>query len=145
MSANRRYLGYGGLFLLLLSLVLFLVSVTESRYESTVVRVKGRVLQKEIRPLRNRKTYGVTYRVTIESRTLEREGDVGSQEAWDAIRIGDEVDVESVGVTPNETRLAVERTAASGVYRGIAAAFGLAGVVLLFLRLRGLKQTKGES
>ena len=133
---NRRYSSYGGLFLLLLSLVLFLVSVTESRFETGVARFKGKVIAKEIRPIRNRKTYGVTYRVTIEGRTLEREGDVWSQEAWDALPIGSEVDVESVGVTPNETRMPQERTGGSGLYRWLAAAAAVGGAVLLALRLR---------
>ncbi|MBI3856065.1 MAG: hypothetical protein HY293_10290 [Planctomycetes bacterium] len=135
-----RYLGYGGLGLLLLSLVLFLVSSTESRYESGAARLRGRVIAKDIRPLHLGHIYGVTYRVTVESRTVEREGDVGSRKAWDSFRIGDEVEVESVGVTPNETRLPAERSAGSGVYRGIAAALGLGGVVLLLLRVRASRR-----
>jgi hypothetical protein len=133
---RRRYFGYGALFLFLLSLVLFLEASREKRYESTVSRVKGTAIRKEIRPLRLGHIYGVTYRVVIQGQTLEREGDVGSQKVWDSIRVGDAVDVESVGVTPSETRLVHERLAGSGVYFTIAAGLGIAGVVLLALRLR---------
>lgn len=133
---NRRYYSYGGWGLLLLSLILFLVSVTETRYETGVARFKGKVIAKGLRAIRLSTYYGVTYRVTIEGRSLEREGDVGSQKAWDAIPIGSEVDVESVGVTPNETRMTLERVGNSAVYRWIAAAAALGGVVLLALRFR---------
>src|SRR6185436_897503 len=105
---NRRYYSYGSGLLLLLALVLLLVSVTETRYESGVARFKGKVIAKGLRPIRLDTYYGVTYRVTIEGRSLEREGDAGSRKAWDAIAVGDDIDVESVGVTAAETRLALE-------------------------------------
>ena len=48
---NQRYWGYGGLFLLLLAVVLLLVSVTESRYETGVAHFKGTAIAKDIRPV----------------------------------------------------------------------------------------------
>ena len=139
---QRKNLGYVGLLLVLVSVVLFIVASKESRYESAVVRVKGVVLAKRIRPLRLGHTYDVTYRTTVLGRTLEREGDVGSQKKWDSMRIGDEVDVECIGVAPEETRLAAERTAGSVAYRWLAAGFGAGGLVLIGLRV--LRRGKGE-
>lgn len=134
---RRKNWGYVGMLLLLVSVVLLLNASRETQYESAVVRLQGKVIAKDLRPLRLGWIYGVTYRVTVQGRVLEREGDVGSRKTWDAMRIGDEVDVESVGVTPNETRLAAERTWSSGLYRWIAIGLGVAGVVLLVLRIRG--------
>ena len=132
-----RVLGYVGLLLLLVAVALLLTASKEKQYESLVVRLKGKVVGKDLRPLRLGKIYGVRYRVIVQGQTLEREGDVQSQKTWDSIRVGDEVDVESVGVTPNETRLSAERVGGSGVYLGIAGVSGLAGLVLLGLRLKG--------
>jgi len=132
-----RYLSYGGGLCLLLAVVLVLVASEERRYESTVSRVKGIVIGKAIRRPRIKNLYGVTYRVTIQGKTLDREGDVGSQNAWNALRIGDEVDVDCIGVTANETRMPVERLAGSGVYHAISAALAVAGVGLLVWRFRG--------
>jgi hypothetical protein len=135
---RTRYLGYGGLGLLLLAVVLFGVATTESRYENVVHRTKGVVLAKEIRSVdRGRPHHVVTYRVVVGGRTLEREGGVGSRGVWDSIRVGDELDVEAVGDTVVEIRLAMERVAGSRVYYGLAAASLVGGIVLLGLRLRG--------
>jgi len=133
---RRRYFGYGGLLLLLVSVVLFIEASREKRYETTVARLKGTVIRKEVRSLRTGQIYGVTYRIVIQGQTLEREGNAGSQKTWDSMRVGDDVDVESVGPTAHETRLAVERVAGSGVYRWIAAGLAIAGAVLLGFRLR---------
>jgi hypothetical protein len=132
-----RVLGYAGLLLLLVALALLLTASKEKQYESLVVRLKGKVIAKDLRPLRLGKIYGVRYRVTVQGQTLEREGDVQSQETWGSIRVGDDIEVESIGVTPNETRLAPERVVGSKIYFGIAAASALAGVVLLVMRLKG--------
>ena len=138
-----RYYGYGGLILLLVALAVFIESVRESRYESVVAHFKGKVISKDIRTTnRINKIYGVSYRVTIESRPVEHESDVGSQELWDSFRIGDEVDIESVGVTPNETRMAVVPRMRSGVYRWAAAGLALAGIALIGVRLRSRPQAK---
>ena len=134
---RTRYLTYGGLGLLLLGIVIFLVGSKEARYESVGTKAKARVIAKEIRPYSWLGTfYGVTYRFTAAGRTLQREGDAGGRKAWDAIRIGDDVDVEWVDATPEETRLAVERLAGSRIYYGIATGLALGGLVLLCLRLR---------
>ena len=132
----RRHLSYGGLGLILLGTVLFLVASKEASYESVTATVKGVVVSKATRPVNRNTVYGVTYRVAVQGRTIEREGDVGSQKRWDAIRVGDDIDVETIGVTAGETRLPDERTASSGVYRWIAAATGIAGAVLVGLRFR---------
>ena len=134
---RRRNLGYVGLLLRLVSVGLFITASRETRYETGVARLKGTVIAKELRPLRLGWIYGVTYRVPVQGKTLEREGDVQSRKTWDSIRIGDEVDVESIGVTPQETRLAAERTAASGVYRWTAIGAAIAGAACLGLRLKG--------
>jgi hypothetical protein len=139
---GARVFGYAGLLLILVSVAVYIAGAKETRYETAVARLKGRVIAKEIRPLRTGHVYGVTYRVTLQGRTLEREGDVGSQKTWDSLRIGDEVDVESIGVTPHETRLAAERVAGSGVYRWIAAGLAGAGLVLLVLRI--VRARRGE-
>jgi hypothetical protein len=133
---RTRYLGYGGLGLLLLAVVLFGVATTETRYENVVSRTKGVVLSKELRHQGQTTIYGVTYRVMVGGRAVQREGDVGSQRAWDALHVGDEVDVETVGDTANETRLPVERTAGSPVWYGLAAAALAGGTVLLIVRFR---------
>jgi hypothetical protein len=133
---RRRYLSYGAGIALLLSVVLFGVGTEERRYESVVARLKGIVIDKEMHRHRARWAYGVTYRVTVQGQVLQREGDVGSRTLWDSIRIGQEIDVESVGVTANETRLPAERLAGSAVYFGISAALAIAGAVLIVLRLR---------
>lgn len=130
-----KVLGYAGLLLLLVAVALLLAASRERRYESAVVRLKGRVLSKELRPAGRATIYGVRYRVTVQGQTLEREGDVQSEKTWDAIRIGDEVDVESVGVTPHETRLSAEKVAGSGPYLWIAAAAGAAGFAMIGVRL----------
>lgn len=141
MSASdprTRYLGYGGLGLLLLAVVLFGVATTETRYESVVHRTKGVVLGKEIRTEHRspRPAHIVKYRVVVGGQTLEREGSVGSREVWDTFRVGDEIDVESVGNTVTEIRLATERLTSSRVYYGMAAASVAGGIVLLVLRMR---------
>ena len=132
----RRYLSYGGVLAFLLSVVVFGVGTEERRYESVVARLKGIVIDKEMHRHRARWAYGVTYRVTVQGQVLQREGDVGSRTLWDSIRIGQEIDVESVGVTANETRLRAERLVGSVVYFGISAGLAISGVVLLVLRLR---------
>jgi hypothetical protein len=134
---RRRNLGYVGLLLLVVSVALFITASRETQYETGVSRLKGTVIAKELRPLRLGWIYGVTYRVTVQGKTLEREGDVLSRKAWDPIRIGDEVDVESIGVTAQETRLAAERAASGGAYRWIAIGVAIAGVACLVLRLKG--------
>ena len=143
MSANwttdpgRRYLGYGGLGLILLAVVLFGVATTETRYENVVSRMKGVVIAKEIRTLdRQRPYHVVTYRVVLAGRPVERDGGAGSREAWDSIRVGDEIDVEAVGDTVYEIRLARERVAGSRVYYGLAAASLAGAIVLLVARFR---------
>ena len=142
---RARYQSYGGLLLILLGLVTFLVGSKESRYESVGTKARARVIAKEIRSYSWRGTFhGVTYRFTAAGQTLQREGDAGDRKAWDAIRIGDDVDVEWVDATPEETRLAVERLTGSRVYYGIAAGLALGGLVLLCLRLRsGLRPSAG--
>ena len=135
-ATPRRYFSYGGVIAFLISVVVFGVGVEERRYESVVVRLKGIVIDKEMHRHRVRWEYGVTYRVTVQGQILQREGDVGSRRLWDSIRIGQQVDVESVGVTANETRLTAERLVGSGVYFGISAGLAIAGVVLIVLRLR---------
>jgi hypothetical protein len=137
-----RILGYLGLLLLVVAIALLITASRERQYESTVVRLKGKVLAKELRPLGQTTVYAVRYRVTVQNQTLEREGDVQKRKTWDAIRIGDEVDVESIGVTPNETRLSSERVAGSGVYVGIAAAVGVGGFALIGVRL--FRREKGD-
>jgi len=132
----RRYFSYGGLGLILIGMVVFLVASKEASYETVGATVKGVVVSKEIRPVQRATKYGVTYRTTVQGRKIEREGDVGSQKRWDAIRVGDEIEVETIGVTAGETRLPEERSASSGVWRWIASAIGVAGVVLLGLRFR---------
>jgi hypothetical protein len=134
---QRKTSGYVGLLLILIAVTLFITASRETQYESAVVRLKGKVIAKDLRPLRLGWIYGVTYRVTVQGRTLEGEGDVGSRKTWDAMRIGEEVDVESIGVTPHETRLAAERSGSSGLYRGIAIGLGGTGVALLVLRIKG--------
>jgi hypothetical protein len=134
--ARTRSLGYGGLFLLLLAVVLSGAGATESRYESGTARFQGRVVSKNIHGSLRSRIMGVTYRVTIEGREIEREGDVGTRERWDALRTGDPVEVQAVGTTPNETRLPVERVAGSGVYFALAAAAAAGGMALLVLRFR---------
>lgn len=140
----RRMLGYVGGLLILVSVAVFITASKETQYETGVARLKGTVIGKEIRPFHTGRgrIYGVTYRVTVQGRILEREGDVGSEKAWDSIRVGDEVEVEAVGVTANETRLAAERVAGSGVYRGIASGIGVAGLVLIGVRI--LWRGKGD-
>ena len=133
---QARYLGYGGLLLILVGLCFLIVSFQEMRFESTVARHKGTVIGKDLEYDRRSTIYRVRYRVTIQSRTLESASDVGSQKTWDSIRVGDEIDVESVGVTPSETRLVIAPKMGSWTHRGIAAACGLAGVVLIVLRFR---------
>jgi hypothetical protein len=137
-TPRTRYLGYGGLGCLLLAVVLFMVATTESRYEHMVHRTKGIVLAKDIRT-RDRSPYPahvVTYRVVIAGKTLEREGDVPSRKVWDSIPVGGEVDVEAVGDTVYEIRLATERVASSTVYRILSAASAVGGIVLLVFRMR---------
>jgi len=141
---RARYHGYAGLGLILVSVALFISAAKETQYESAVVRLKGVVIAKGIRPLRLGRVYGVTYRVMVQGRTLEREGDVGSQKAWDAVRVGDEVDVQTIGVTAHETRLPAERVAVGSVYRWIAAALVVAGLVLLGLRIRQGRLGQGD-
>jgi hypothetical protein len=133
-SMPPRILGYIGLLLLVVAVAVLITASKEKQYESLVVRLKGQVIGKDLRPLRLGKIYGVRYRVIVQGRTLEREGDVGSQKTWDSIRVGDEVEIESVGVTPNETRLTSERVAGSGVYFGVAGVLGAAGVGLIGMR-----------
>jgi hypothetical protein len=137
-----KILGYVGGLLLLVAVALLITASKEKQYESLVARLKGKVIGKDLRPLRLGKIYGVRYRVTVQGQTLEREGDVQSQKTWDSIRVGDEVEVESIGVTPNETRLSAERVAGSGLYFGIAATLGAGGVVLIGLRF--VKREKGD-
>lgn len=137
-----KILGYVGGLLLLVAVALLITASKEKQYESLVARLKGKVIGKDLRPLRLSKIYGVRYRVTVQGQTLEREGDVQSQKTWDSIRVGDEVEVESIGVTPNETRLSAERVAGSGLYFGIAATLGAGGVVLIGLRF--VKREKGD-
>jgi hypothetical protein len=132
---TARHLGYGGWLLILVAVVVFIVSFEEMRYETTVARLKGVVLSKRTSRPRLRTAYHVTYRVTIQGAAVEREGTVASG-TWHVIQVGDEVDVESVGVTPNETRLPSERLASSTAYRIIAASLGIAGIVLIVLRVR---------
>jgi len=135
-AAQTRYLGYGGLGLFLLAIVLVGVATTETRYENVVSRMTGVVIAKEIRTLDRRPYHAVTYRVVRAGRPVEREGGVGSREVWDSIRVGDELDVEAIGDAPNEMRLSLERTGGSRVYYGLAAASLVGGIALLVLRFR---------
>src|SRR5688572_8139448 len=71
MSGMRlRYLGYGGLILILVALCFLIVSFQEMRFESTVARHKGTVIGKDIQYDKRSTLYRVRYRVTIQSRTI---------------------------------------------------------------------------
>lgn len=139
---RTRLLGYAGLFSILFAVGFLLAAAREARFEGGVTRLKGTVIAKEIRESRHSRSYDVTYQVTIAGKVLQRVGSAATRSSWDALRVGGEVDVECVGHTEGETRMAVERFAGSWYYLWIATVLGVGGVVLLGLRIRrGLQRS----
>lgn len=133
---GTRLLGYAGLFSILFAVAFLLAAAREARFEGGITRLKGTVIAKEIRESRRSRSYNVTYRVTIAGKVLQRVGSTATRASWDALRVGGEVDVECVGHSEEETRMAVERFAGSWFYLWIATVLGVGGIVLLGLRIR---------